>query len=95
MEYSMTLGITEKSTLDVRYSNREAADYLGLKAATLNKWRVFGQGPPFIKVGHLVRYRKADLDAFLQSRLRRSTSDSGDALLRQHRRQPSTSPDAI
>lgn len=65
------------SPLDVRLSNREAADYLGLKAATLNKWRVFGDGPPFIKVGHLVRYRKADLDAFLQSRLRRSTSDSG------------------
>ena len=55
-----------------------AAAYLGLKAATLNKWRVFGDGPPFIKVGHLVRYRKADLDAFLQSRLRRSTSDAGD-----------------
>jgi excisionase family DNA binding protein len=67
------------SPLDVRLSNREAADYLGLKAATLNKWRVFGDGPPFIKVGHLVRYRKADLDAFLQSRLRRSTSDPGDA----------------
>lgn len=67
------------SPLDVRLSNREAADYLGLKAATLNKWRVFGDGPPFIKVGHLVRYRKADLDAFLQSRMRRSTSDRGDA----------------
>lgn len=58
-----------------RMNNREAAYYLGLKAATLNKWRCHGDGPPFIKVGRLIRYRKSDLDAFLLRRLRRSTSD--------------------
>ena len=62
-----------------RLTNREAANYLGLKAATLNKGRCYGDGPPFIKVGRLVRYRKADLDAFLMGRVRRSTSDCGTA----------------
>ena len=58
-----------------RLNNEEAARYLGLKAATLNKWRVYGEGPPFIKVGRLVRYRRADLDAYLSGRLFQSTSE--------------------
>ncbi|MGE0183881.1 MAG: helix-turn-helix transcriptional regulator [Parvularculaceae bacterium] len=58
-----------------RLNNEEAAQYLGLKAATLNKWRVYGEGPPFIKVGRLVRYRRTDLDAYLSNRLVSSTSE--------------------
>ncbi len=58
-----------------RLNNEEAAQYLGLKAATLNKWRVYGEGPPFIKVGRLVRYRRVDLDAYLSGRLVSSTSE--------------------
>lgn len=58
-----------------RLNNKEAAQYLGLKAATLNKWRVYGEGPPFIKVGRLVRYRRSDLDAYLSGRRVQSTSE--------------------
>ncbi len=65
-----------------RLNNREAANYLGLAAATLSKWRCHGDGPPFIKVGRLVRYRRADLDAFLQAGLRLSTSDPGVVVMR-------------
>jgi excisionase family DNA binding protein len=63
-----------------RLNNVEAAEYLGLKAATLNKWRVHGEGPPFIKVGRLIRYRKADLDAYLAGRLVRSTAEAASKL---------------
>ena len=59
-----------------RLNNFEAAAYLGLKAATLNKWRVIGEGPPFLKVGRLIQYRKADLDAYLAGRLVRSTTEA-------------------
>ncbi len=59
-----------------RLSNEQAAEYLGLKAATLNKWRVYGEGPPFIKVGRLIQYRKTDLDDYLSSRLVKSTSEA-------------------
>ena len=60
----------------LRLSNAEAAEYLGLKIATLNKWPVYGDGPPFIKVGRLIQYRKSDLDAFLNARVMRSTSEA-------------------
>ncbi len=63
-----------------RLSNAEAAEYLGLKAATLNKWRVYGAGPPFLKVGRLIRYRKSDLDAYLAGRLVRSTAEAAAKL---------------
>ncbi|GJL95392.1 MAG: hypothetical protein DHS20C05_17970 [Hyphococcus sp.] len=58
-----------------RLTNSEAAEYLGLKIATLNKWRVYGDGPPYLKVGRLIQYRKSDLDAYLNERLMRSTSE--------------------
>ena len=58
-----------------RLNNRQAAEYLGLKETTLNKWRCHGGGPPYIKLGRLIRYRKADLDAFLMKHVRRSTAD--------------------
>ena len=55
----------------------EAAQYLGISVSTLNKTRLTGDGPPFIKVTpRAVAYRKADLDAFLEAHVRRSTSDS-------------------
>ena len=58
--------------------NTEAArQILGLKRGTLEKWRLRGCGPRFIKVGRAVRYRPEDIDAWLSSRTRRSTSDLG------------------
>ena len=45
----------------------EAARYLGLAPATLNKWRVYRTGPRFLKLGRAVRYRRADLDAYVAS----------------------------
>jgi predicted DNA-binding transcriptional regulator AlpA len=55
-----------------------AAHYLGIANSTLNKTRLTGDGPPFVKVGpRAVAYRRADLDAWLETRVRRSTSDRG------------------
>jgi predicted DNA-binding transcriptional regulator AlpA len=57
-----------------------AALYLGIAESTLNKTRLTGNGPPFVKVGlRSVAYRKADLDAWLEARVRRSTSDAPTA----------------
>jgi excisionase family DNA binding protein len=55
----------------------EAAGYIGLKKSTLEAWRVRGEGPVFLKLGKAVRYRKEDIDAFLEANLRKSTSDPG------------------
>jgi hypothetical protein len=44
---------------------------------TLQKWRLQGNGPEFLKLGHAVRYDPADLEQYLESARRRSTSDPG------------------
>jgi excisionase family DNA binding protein len=43
----------------------EAADYCGISKSSLDKMRVYGGGPVFIKVGKRVVYDRADLDAWL------------------------------
>lgn len=62
---------------DPLYDTREAAVYSRHGESTLEKLRLVGGGPVFIKTGRTVRYRKSDLDAWLNSHRRRSTSDRG------------------
>lgn len=38
---------------------------LGVPEGTLSNWRYGGTGPIYIKVGNAVRYRRSDLDAWL------------------------------
>ncbi|WP_260682905.1 helix-turn-helix transcriptional regulator [Rhizobium laguerreae] len=52
----------------------DAATYTGVSASTLNKLRLTGGGPDYIKLGKSVVYDPADLDAWLSSKRRRSTS---------------------
>lgn len=57
-----------------------AAAFLGLSASTLAKMRLRGDGPPYSKAGQrVVVYDVADLDAWLASRKRRSTSEDPEA----------------
>jgi predicted DNA-binding transcriptional regulator AlpA len=43
----------------------EASDYTGLSKSSLDKLRVYGGGPPYIKVGARVIYDRLDLDTWL------------------------------
>ncbi len=55
-----------------------AGKYLGgVSTSTLAKWRLTGFGPAYSKAGRNVVYNVADLDAYLSSRRRLSTSDTG------------------
>lgn len=50
-------------------TTEQAAEYLGLKPSTLTSWRCTGRYQiPYVKVGRKTRYRKADLEKFLQQR---------------------------
>ena len=40
---------------------------LNISPVTATKWRAKAKGPPFIKVGRLVRYRRRDVEAWLQT----------------------------
>lgn len=53
----------------------EAARYVRLATSTLNRFRSAGSGPRYAKLGGAVRYRKADLDAWLSSRIITSTNE--------------------
>ncbi|MBD8735706.1 helix-turn-helix transcriptional regulator [Sphingomonas sp. CFBP 13706] len=57
-------------------TTREAASFLRLGKPTLERFRLTGAGPVYVKLGGAVRYRSTDLDAWLESRLTRSTSDA-------------------
>lgn len=63
----------EKST--ERLSVEAAANYVGLSVSTMNKLRVFGGGPAYLKLGRRVVYDALDLDAWLATKRCRSTSD--------------------
>jgi len=48
----------------------QAAKYIGISEAALRLWRSEGKGPRHFKAGEkLVRYRKADLDSWIEARL--------------------------
>lgn len=47
----------------------QAAAILGVKPQTLAVWRSTGRYDlPFVRVGRLIRYRRADLEAWLEKR---------------------------
>lgn len=68
--------MTKGATLQCRrLDNRAAAQYLGVSESFLNKSRISGTTPPYIKAGAKVLYDLADLDAWLAQRRRASTSE--------------------
>ena len=54
----------------------EASARIGVPVSSLQKMRMRGDGPPFAKIGQRVRYRVADLQAFVDAHLVRSTSEA-------------------
>jgi len=59
----MTISVNYQSLL----TRDEAAEYLSLKPQTLAAWAMTGKGPPLVKLGRAVRYRFADLEAYVRS----------------------------
>ena len=54
----------------------QAAEALAVPPRTLERWRSHGGGPPFVRVGRHVRYRFRDLQAWIESRTFKSTSEA-------------------
>lgn len=51
------------------------AAWLGVSMQWLEIGRHAGYGPPFIRIGRMVRYRRSDVIAWLDSRLHQCTSE--------------------
>ncbi|MFN7542943.1 MAG: helix-turn-helix transcriptional regulator [Acidobacteriota bacterium] len=47
---------------------RAVAKALTVSLATVRRWRYEGGGPPFLKIGALVRYRREAIDAWLEAK---------------------------
>ena len=57
-------------------NTRQAAHSYHLSPSWLNKLRVTGDGPEYIKLGNKVLYRRSDIERWLDENRRRSTSDA-------------------
>lgn len=57
----------------------EAAKLLRLSTRTMERLRLIGGGPLYVKCGRSVRYREADLEEWIAARVVSSTSESQEA----------------
>jgi predicted DNA-binding transcriptional regulator AlpA len=48
---------------------RECADYRRCSLRTLDRERADGSGPPYVRIGSRIYYRRADVDAFIARHL--------------------------
>ena len=55
----------------------QAAEYLGLSKSALDKFRCYGGGPAYAKLGTTVVYQAADLDAWVAARRIEPANDNG------------------
>jgi len=56
-------------------TQRQCAEALALSERILERLRVSGAGPRFLRIRHSVRYRPTDVEQWLASRIVRSTSE--------------------
>jgi excisionase family DNA binding protein len=52
---------------DELLTEAELADLLKVSARTIRDWRVKGSGPPALRLGRGIRYRRRDVDAWLEA----------------------------
>jgi len=46
-------------------TENQVSENLQVSLACLRRWRLRGEGPPYVKVGPLVRYRPDDLEGWV------------------------------
>ena len=46
-------------------TERETSKLMAVSVAALRRWRREHRGPPFLKIGRMVRYRRQDIEEFL------------------------------
>jgi len=63
---------------------REAGAFIRIEPSTLGKWRCIHEGPPFVKVGGRIAYRRRDLESWLEFRTRNRPVKVGARTRRLH-----------
>ena len=66
--------------LDTKIKNeRFVARYYGVSLGTVRRWRFLKQGPPYRKIGNLVRYAVSDLETWWSALPAGGQGQSGEA----------------
>jgi len=63
------------STAPVYLTTHQAAEIINLSVAWLERMRWAGGGPPYVKLSKAVRYPLDELNAWMRSRIRTSTTE--------------------
>ena len=56
------------NAIETLLNEHDVARITGMSVATVRRWRLFRQGPKYIKIGAAVRYKVEDISAWLESR---------------------------
>jgi predicted DNA-binding transcriptional regulator AlpA len=56
------------NVVEALLNEHDVARITGLSVASVRRWRLLRQGPKYLKIGSSVRYRPADISAWLASR---------------------------
>lgn len=58
--------------------DKQAAEFLNMAPGTLAIWRSTGRyAIPFVKIGRLVRYKRADLEVWIEKRTQQNGATKG------------------
>ena len=64
-----------ETSITILLNQKEAAEYLGTTVKSLNSLRYLGHSTlPYIRWGNRIKYRKSDLDAWIESQLEKKGS---------------------
>ncbi len=74
--HAASIGAPNSEFLDALINEKTAADFCGWSVRTLQAKRTTGTGPRFYRLGRSIRYRRRDLLAFAEDRVRLSTSET-------------------
>jgi predicted DNA-binding transcriptional regulator AlpA len=53
--------------VETLWTQRQTAEHLAISVRALETWRYDNAGPPYIRVGGQIRYRPADVAAWLDA----------------------------
>ena len=65
----------QPAKVETLLTTEQAAWLLGISRKTLERMRVEGRGPKFVKIGRCVRYRQHDLLTWISTNTHQSTSE--------------------
>ena len=59
---------TTNNCIETLLNEHDVARITGLSVASVRRWRLFRQGPKYLKIGAAVRYKPEDISVWLETR---------------------------